>query len=331
MTEIIAGIYQFQTPIPNNPLGSTNTYLIQGDNERLLIDPGMNTDESFEALEKGLAEIDLGFKDITQIIATHAHGDHYGLSVRIKQRSQARILMHHLSGDLIQSMSSNMENRLQQMDQWLSINGVPKLEQSEMQRAIQRMPRFIVPATPDITLKGDETISVNSFSIRVLWTPGHSPGHICLYESTRKILFSGDHILPFTFPNVSLQPQSKTNPLDDFINSVNLVKQLDIALVLPGHEHSFNDLAKRAEELIRHRRQRNTDILEAIKTEAKTAYQISSEIIWQPHKGGIRFRDLPTWDRRLAVTETLAHLESMRTKEKVNKFTRDNLTYYQLT
>ena len=330
MTEITAGIYQFETPIPNSPLGSTNTYLIQGDNERILIDPGMNTDESFEALEKELAEIGLGFKDITQIIASHAHGDHYGLSVRIKQLSHARILMHHLSGNIIQSMSSNMENRLQQMDQWLSINGVPKFEQSETQHATQRMPRFIVPVTPDITLQGDETISVKNFSIRALWTPGHSPGHTCLYESTRKILFSGDHILPFTFPNISLQPQSKTNPLDDFINSINMVKQLDVALVLPGHEHPFTDLAKRAEELIQHRRQRNSDILGTLKTEAKTAYQISSKIIWQPHKGGIRFQDLPTWDRRLAATETLAHLESMRTKKKVTKFTRNNLIYYRL-
>ncbi|NIN35358.1 MAG: MBL fold metallo-hydrolase, partial [Gammaproteobacteria bacterium] len=89
------------------------------------------------------------------------------------------------------------------------------------------MRRFSSITPPDITLRDREIISVDPFRLQVIWTPGHSPGHICLYEQTHKILFAGDHILPIITPNISLQPQSHSNPLGDFLNSLKKVKQLD--------------------------------------------------------------------------------------------------------
>ena len=69
-----------------------------------------------------------------------------------------------------------------------------------------------VPAQPDVLLNGDETIASGIFNLKVIWTPGHSPGHICLYEPVHKILFSGDHVLPVITPNISLTPHSDRQP-----------------------------------------------------------------------------------------------------------------------
>ena len=108
-----------------------------------------------------------------------------------------------------------------------------------------------------------------------------------------------------------------------------MVKQLDVNLVLPAHEHIFTGLQTRVDEIIQHHGQRNSEILETINAEPKTAYQISAEITWMPELGGVRFQNLAPWDKRMAVLEALAHLESMRVDGKVDKFFRDGIIYYQ--
>lgn len=329
MTEIIPGIYQLRVPIPNNPLGYTNTYLVQGDNECLLIDAGWNSEEAFQSLEKQLAEIGIKFKDISQIIVTHAHPDHYGLVGRLKQLSPAKITLHYLEKDLIHSRYINTDETLRQTEEWFHSNGVPVDQLPTSRISPIGMRRSAAPPSPDITLRGGETISIGVFNLQVVWTPGHSPGHICLYEPGQKILFAGDHILPVITPNISLQPQSTTNPLGDFLNSLNTVKELEVNHVLPAHEHLFTDLPTRVEEIIHHHEQRNSEILEAIKAEPQTAYQISHKITWMPETGGVRFQDLAPWDKRMAMSEILAHLEALRVNGRVEKSTRDSVIYYQ--
>ncbi len=331
MTEIIPGIHQLKIPIPNNPLEYTNIYLIQGDDGYLLIDAGWNSEEAFQSLTKQLAEIGIDLKDISQIIATHAHGDHYGLVSRLKQHSQAKVSLHYLEANLHTTRHTNMEETLRQTEEWFHSTGIPADEFPTPRPAFGGRQRPAGPTPPDITLRGDETIPAGVFNLQVVWTPGHSTGHICLYEPTQKILFAGDHVLPITTPNISLQPQSEDNPLGDFLNSLNKVRQLDVNLVLPAHEHIFTNLQNRVDEIILHHQQRISEILEALKTEPKTAYQISNEITWMPELGGVRFQNLAPWDKRMAVSETLAHLKATEVDGKVDKFPRNSIIYYQHT
>lgn len=331
MTEIIPGVYQLQLANSNSPLGYVNIYLVQGDEGYLLIDTGWNTEEAFQSLEKQLTEIGIAFEDISQIILTHVHPDHYGLVGRLKELSQAKIILHFLESNLITSRYINTDETARQTEQWLRLNGVPANELPASRPGSPGTRRVTTPTFPDITLHGGETISIGVFNLQVLWTPGHAPGHICLYEPNQKILFSGDHVLPNTTPNISLHPQSGNNPLGDFFNALNMVKQLDVNLILPGHEHTFTDLPTRVEETIQHHEFRNSEILEALKVEPKTAYQVSTEITWQRDMGGTRFQNLAPWDKRMAILEALAHLEAMRVDEKIDKLPRDSIIYYQLT
>jgi len=331
MTEIRPGIYQLRIPIPNNPLGYTNTYLVQGDDGYFLIDTGVNTEEALQSLAQQLAEVGIDYKDIAQIIVTHAHGDHYGLAGRLRQLSQAKISLHYLDKNLIAPGDVDADETLRQTEHWYHSNGIPANELPTPRLAFISRQSVAAPTLPDITLRGGETISTGVFNLQVLWTPGHSPGHICLYEPDQKIFFSGDHVLPLITPKISLQPLSDLNPLADFLDSLNKVKQLDANLVLPAHEQIFTDLRTRVEEIIWHHDLRNLEILEALKTEPQTAYQISTEITWMPALGGVRFRDLAPWDKRMAVAETLAHLEAMRVDARVAKSPRDSVVYYQRT
>ncbi len=326
MIEVIPGVYRLKIPIPHPSLKHVNTYLVREDNKCLLIDTGWNTEEALASLEKQLSGIGIGIKDISRIVLTHVHPDHYGLAGRLKQLSPAKLALHYLEKDLIESRYVNMDKLLQQLGQWLRINGVPADELPALQTVSVGMAKFVAAAAPDITLRGGETISVGSFNFEVIWTPGHSPGHISLYEPARKILISGDHILPTITPNIALHPQSGSNPLADYLNSLNRLRQRQVSLILPGHERPFTGLESRIAEIIQHHKQRNSEILEAIKPELKTAYQISTEMTWS---SGTGWSDLSPLDKRMAILETLAHLESMRLSKKVARFSKDSLIYYQ--
>ena len=330
MEEVTDGIYQLPVPLTNSPLGHINAYLIKAGNGYLLVDTGWDNDEAFSSLEAQLAEIGARPEEITQIVITHIHPDHYGLAGRLKQLSRATIAMHRREKDNIKSRYVNMDKLLQQLAQWLAINGVPADELPSLQIASTPVARFVVPTSPDITLHGGETITAGSFNFTVLWTPGHSPGHISLYEPARKILISGDHILPNITPNIALHPQSGRNPLNDYLTALNTVKQLEVELVLPGHEHPFNNLPARIDEIIQHHHQRNSKILNTIKDTTKSAYQVATELTWRPGTRGNNWQNLSPLDRRLALLETLSHLEFMRFEGKLAKLSQDSIIYYQL-
>lgn len=347
MIEIIPGIYQLKVPIPNNPLGNTNTYLLRSNDGYLIIDPGMNNDEAFEALKKELAEAGASIEQITRIVATHSHGDHYGLSGRIKKVSNATIFVHRIARDNMQFMMQHRQGRSQEMEKWLKINGVPDPTQAETQRADQPRggpqggsqrgggppgrPNMPEPTMPDVLLEGGEMITVGSFSLEAIFTPGHDPGHVCLYESKHKILFSGDHVLPVITPSVGLQTGASINPLGNFLDSLNKVRNLDAGLVLPGHERTFTNLRERVDEIIAHHEHRNAEIMAALDGKPKTAYQISQKITWMPYLGGKKFKELGPWDKRMAVMETLAHLKVMREAGRVASFTTGDTVHYKKT
>ncbi|MDD5190231.1 MAG: MBL fold metallo-hydrolase, partial [Dehalococcoidales bacterium] len=181
---------------------------------------------------------------------------------------------------------------------------------------------------PDIKLNGDETIDTGIFKLQVIWTPGHSPGHICLYDAADKIFFAGDHILPVITPNIGLPPHSTANPLGDFIKSLSELKKLDVKIVLPAHEKIFYDLGKRIDGIIHHHEVRKGEIMKALDSTGLTAYQISNSITWMPDMGGVKFENLWAGEKRAAVSETLAHLRAMEVDGQVRSQEKQGVTYY---
>jgi glyoxylase-like metal-dependent hydrolase (beta-lactamase superfamily II) len=328
MGEIIPGIYQLKIPMPINPLGYINAYLIREGNECVLVDTGWNTKEAFDALESQLAELGLPFKDISQIVITHIHPDHYGLAGRLKQLSGAQLALHQKERDLIDSRYVNVEQSLKDMARLLHVNGAPDIDLPGMQGASMEVIDLVSPMMPDLILHGGEIISIDSFNFEVLWTPGHSPGHISLYEPTRKILISGDHILPTITTIISLHVQSGPNPLRDYVNSLHAIQDLEVELVLPAHEHIFRNMQRRIEQLLLHHEERNNAIIDTIRSNEKSAYQISSLIPWGSSVLQLTWSKMTPLDKRMALTETLAHLEFMREQQKVERIAGGDVILY---
>jgi len=328
MTQVIDGIHWFKLPMsPDEPnRDHINVYLIRGDNGYLLVDSGWNTDVSFNTMHNHLVKAGISFGDISQIMVTHIHPDHYGMAGRVKQLSGATIAMHHLEEELIESRYIHLDGLLHETDQALVSNGIPHDEMINLRDATVGMEKFIMPAYPDIRLRDGDTVTTGEFTFRVVWTPGHSSGHICLYEPDKKILLSGDHILPRITPNISVHPQSIENPLGRYIDALKEVRLLDVELALPGHDEPFNNVTARIDTIIEHHIQRNMEILIALQQETKNTYEIAQEITWGT---GSKWSDLPAFHQRMAVFETRAHLEMMTSEGYLDVLPRKGIIYYR--
>ncbi|OGO31628.1 MAG: hypothetical protein A2Z29_03100 [Chloroflexi bacterium RBG_16_56_11] len=330
MSEITPGIHWLKIPMPmaDSTLDHINVYLIRGNEGYLLVDTGWNTDESLAALERGLAEIGADLKDIRRILVTHVHPDHYGMAGRIKRLSGASLLMHDIEKGFISSRYIDMEELLHQTGRLLSDSGVPHDVMVRLRDATIGLQQFIDITYPDATLHHGDTIDTGVFTFSVLWTPGHSSGHICLYEPKEKIFISGDHVLPEITPNISVNPQSLENPLGRYLQSLEELIKLEVNLVLPGHDAPFTGFRARVETIIRHHALRNREILAALDSSTRNTYEIARAITW-----GVRSRwdDLPDFHKRMAIFETLAHLEMMSASSKVDRFPRNGVMYYRKT
>ncbi|MBI2869578.1 MAG: MBL fold metallo-hydrolase [Chloroflexi bacterium] len=335
MEEIIPGIFRIKVPMPNPEafMGYNNAYLVRDDRGTLLLDPGFNNDRAFQHLEKSLGEIGVSFRDITHIFVSHVHSDHYGLVLRLKKLSGARLYLHRLEKDLITARFVETEMLLKQTIEAFGINGVPPAELPELEDVVyNRSKRYMSkPVFPDVMLEGGEEICTGRFTFRVVWSPGHSPGQICLYEPAQKLLLSGDHILPNITPNIGLYPESGANPIGDFIGSLKEIQELDVDLILPGHEDPFRGLKERIDFLMRHHDKRNRNIIDALQPEAGTAYQVAARIPWLTNEGGCAWTALSAIDKRLAMFETLAHLEFLCSRGILEKFRNNGSVYFRLS
>jgi glyoxylase-like metal-dependent hydrolase (beta-lactamase superfamily II) len=328
VTQIIAGVYQLKVPIPNSPLEATNIYIIQGDKGYTLIDTGWNSETAFNSLNRQLAEVGIGLPDIAQIVITHAHFDHYGLTGRIKNISGAQISLHKEEKETIRTRYNVPDEFLAETEKWFTAQGVPAAMLEGVRVPIRGF-REALPAQPDVWLNGEETIPCGEFNLKVVWTPGHTTGHVCYYEPVKKLLFTGDHVLPLVTPNISMSTNSTGNPLGDYINSLMAVRKLDVKLALPGHGEAFKDLPKRVDEIVKHHVKRTAEIQQALQGSEKTAYQLADVITWMPEQGGVKHAALSPVSKLAAVSETLAHLRALEAEKKVAAVKHDDIVYYK--
>jgi glyoxylase-like metal-dependent hydrolase (beta-lactamase superfamily II) len=327
--EVAPGIYQLKVPIPNNPLENLNCYLIEGNDGWLMLDTGWFTPETFDSLKNGLKDLGITLTDISTIVVTHVHPDHFGLAGRIKHVSpDTKLLTHRLEADLIDSRYIKFSALQRKMGAMLSRYGVPSLELSALESSSMPALEFVRITFPDSTLYGGEIIATGRYNLEVIWTPGHSMGHICLYEPRNQLLFSGDHILPNITTNVSYHVESGDNPLGDYLYSLHKLENLPVEKILPAHEDIFTGLRGRITELEEHHNNREAEIQQAILKGTRSAYEISSQITW--NIPDLDWDNLPPLHKRIAVMETIAHLECMRWEGKVQRIVEDDFLMFGL-
>ncbi len=327
--EIAPGIYLLRLPIPDNPLEFVNCYLIQGKDGWLMVDIGWYTEETLHVLEAKLQELGLALTDLATIIVTHVHPDHFGLAGRVKEVSpNTRLLVHRWEWDFIEPRYIRFADLRKKMSALLNQHGVSPPELYDLDSASMAALQFVTVTLPDEPLYGGEVISTGVYELEIIWTPGHSPGHICLYEPKNRLIFTGDHILPNITTNISYHVQSGENPLGDYIHALRKLENLEVASVLPGHEDPFNDLQERISQIVAHHEERKQEVCQVIKVGPRAAWEIAAVITW--NLPGLTWNQFPPLQKRIALTETIAHLECLRWEGRVRRIVENGLVMYGL-
>jgi len=326
--KVLNGVHQIKTPAPGNTSWYTNVYVIEGGDGHILVDSGWDSQESLWALQEGIKATNLKLRDIKKVVITHMHPDHYGLSTKIKQICGAKVAIHRIDAAFINSRYKDFVDLIKKTEELLRQNGVPEDELPQFKEASLWMNKYVTPDLPEVMLEDGDVISNGSFKLEVIWTPGHSPGHICLYEREKKFILCGDHVLYDTTPHISFNPQSGDNPLGDYVSSLQKLESLKVNFILPGHGPLFNALGLRIEKILQLHEERKRVIMQSLRNGLRTAYEIAQKIPWMVEEGGTAFQNLPVWDKRMAVTETIAHLKLLMEEDRVSNVAMDGGSLY---
>ncbi len=156
-----------------------------------------------------------------------------------------------------------------------------------------------------------DRIDVPGLALSAVWTPGHTPGHLCFHDETRDLLLTGDHVLPRITPNVSSYDMS-SNPLDDYLDSLGKLRGIQPREVLPAHEYRFTDLDSRLDDLAEHHQERLAEtqaILAGAGPDGLTAWQVATGVTWSR-----AWSELASFQRQAAVGEVLSHLRQLQSR-----------------
>ena len=301
------GLWSIPVPIPNNPLRYVLVYAFETDRGPYLIDAGWNTDDAYQTLVDGLGVAGFAVADVQGVLVTHIHPDHYGLAGRIREASGAWVGLHPADAALIEERYDEPDDLLVKIGSMLRRDGAPPEEIATLQNASMPVRNWVWAAVPDVLVEDGDRPDIPGWDLTAIWTPGHSPGHICLYEGRHRLMLSGDHVLPRITPNISFHPQAGPDPLGDFLASLDKVAAYDTDEALPAHEHRFKDLRGRVEELKSHHQARFDEVVTAIQGGTTTAWDIASHMTWSRP-----WDQIQGWMRRAAVGETLAHLRYLQ-------------------
>jgi glyoxylase-like metal-dependent hydrolase (beta-lactamase superfamily II) len=309
--EILPSLYRIKVPLPGSPLKATNSYVIKGTERSLIIDTGWNREDCMMALISGLEEcnIDLGQADF---FITHMHADHSGL-VSTLAREGAKIYFGQADAEI---MRSSTPEHWERMVDFARKCGFPR---EELERAIGNHPgrRYSPNNSLDFCILQDgDTIGIADYLFECIETPGHTPGHICLYEPSKKIFICGDHILVDITPNITLSSEGQ-NPLKEYLMSLDKVYNLDVELVLPGHRRIFKDQKKRIRELKEHHQARLEEVTSILRKGKQDAFQVASQMTWDI--GCKSWGSFPPAQKLFAFGEALAHLKYLEEEGKVER------------
>lgn len=307
MELVAAGLHSVPVVFPGNPMRYTLSYVLLDGDECVVVDPGFDSDQGHGQLIAALARLDVGPREITGIVATHFHTDHLGMAARLASGSGAWIALGNNERRHISAFEdAHEESALDQarMRAW----GVPEERLREAAMTPQSLLDMRRLADPDRRFGDNDILSAAGRNWRIMHTPGHTPGHICLWDDAGELVLSGDHVLPRISPNVSLEIRGDTDPLRRNIESLQKIAGNDHYEVCPAHEYRFRGVGYRARALEAHITERSAEVLAVLSAGASTVYEVARQLTWSrgwDSLGQLQFR--------LALSETAAHIRYLAT------------------
>jgi glyoxylase-like metal-dependent hydrolase (beta-lactamase superfamily II) len=289
MDELAGGIRRVTTPLPMRP-GHVHSYLLPGEEGWTLVDTGIGLPDARELWAAELAQLD---GPVTAILVTHFHPDHVGAAADLAELTGAPVFQDEL--DLHQCrLVWGSDDWPERLADWFHGHGVPAgvtdelIGQGTYYRPYIRYHEDAASIGPGDDLHGWQVIAA----------AGHADGQLCLLRDD--VLVAADHLLDPITPTVGLWPESRPDPLGDYLASLAQTIELAPRLALPGHGEPIEDPVGRARALLAHHAERLDATAAALDSEPRSGYAVSFPLFGDHLKPAAR---------RFAVAETLSHLE----------------------
>lgn len=304
-------------------VGDVNVYLVKED-PLTLIDVGPKTDDAYRVLVDKLGRIGVKLSDIQCVVLTHAHEDHCGLAKRVRDEAKnAEILVHQWeSGHLFGRLAQDQHREL------LLRSGVPPAVFDEMRSLYQDI-SLLTDALEDgdyRTLNDEEELEFTGGTLRVLHTPGHTPGSCSFVREANRTIVCGDCVLKRITPNPIVSPDpidpSRRFPsLGEYLVSLARLREYRPTLVYGGHGEPITDFEEIFHRYVRAIDDRQRKVVSLVPGEGTTAFEVASKLFAKSFDADVH--------RFLAVSEAIAHLDYAEREGKLAVEMRQGVEVYR--
>jgi glyoxylase-like metal-dependent hydrolase (beta-lactamase superfamily II) len=300
------GLWVYGVPLPGLQPHFTLSYLVLDAEKHVhLIDPGWDTESNRGALAAALGELGHALADVASVTVTHLHPDHLGLAAHVRESSGAPVALHRLEQEAIGEVATPVDetDAVARFAAW----GASAARHPELLAALLRRSAWR-PFTADRLLEDGDALGIPGHDIEVLHTPGHTVGHLALRDAPRRLLFTGDLLLPNQYPGVGLGGTPAGNPIDDYLASLERVVAFDDHEVLPGHGYRFTGLADRIAETREHHERRTREVAAVVGSSPEAnVWEVASRLSWTAG-----WEQLSGLHLLSALAQTELHLERVR-------------------
>lgn len=315
-------ITRIALPIGVNAVESVNCYVLPDGDRVTIVDCGVwrpdLPDGGLAALQAGLEGAGYALRDVSRIVVTHAHIDHYGLAGRLMEVTGAELTMHTMTDLDCEKYRHPDTARARRRDTYAD-HGVSETERTDLADHLTRwLPYLHSVVEASQRLRGGEELTIGGDTWEVIHTPGHSLGHVCLFSASTRVLLSGDHLLPGITPPVTFERGFDADPLRSYLDSLRTVADRGPELVQPGHGRPFGDAVGRIEAIVRNKLRRLEKVRQAIEERPSTVTELADLLV---------AKAILAHQRQLAISETLAHIAYLRWSGAVERRTRGDGVY----
>lgn len=309
-------------PLPLEGLTSVNCYVLRGEDETVLVDPGWSSEETEHALLDGLDALGLAPADISRTLTTHHHWDHYtqGLTWQLKHD----IAVHLGRGD-DRSIHAwhELEGAFPRQVGLLRAAGAAALSAEVAALPVEIHEQGMDFDLPAAWLDDGDEIDLGGLTVRALATPGHTRGHVCFEVVEDGLLLTGDHVLPRITPSIAYEREPSPDSLTSYLGSLRLVADLPDHVMLPAHGTIGGSAAQRARELVAHHEERLEVVRRLVEQGHATSFEVAGAMSWT--RRGRHLDELELTHRMTAVLEVAAHLTVLERDGRVTRTTTDGV------
>lgn len=306
VAQISEYVWMIPHPLPSDHPEFIATYVVLDKSGDIhVIDPGWDSEQNWEELQRGLLKLGWMPKDIHSVTLTHQHRDHVGMATHIKAESGCPIGMHRLEEQelLINFLPQAEQQRTELLEDWR----VPQEFLESLQREVETQTQNTPPAIEaDLHLEDGDYLLVPGRNLRIHHTPGHTPGHICIEDLDTKHVFTGDHVLGQFNPGVGLGKVWRNDSMLSYLDSLEKLLSISGAIGLPGHGPIIEDLNARCLEIMNHHLNRISAVSNFVSSSSEaSAWEVAKHLKWTKPWDSMN----PT-TRRMVIAQSAMYLHA---------------------